>query len=120
VISGTVTEDGVPIVLLSLGGRTWDAVIDSGFNGDIELPEQLGRLLEPRFLYRIHSLLASGQEVDEDLYSVQLPFDGQNVTAEATFVSGTSILVGTHLLQSYRLEINFVARTVLLERVAQS
>jgi hypothetical protein len=48
---------------------------------------------------------------------VDFPFDGQTVTAQATFVPGGEILIGTHFLRQYRLEINFVHRTVLLERV---
>lgn len=47
---------------------------------------------------------------------VDFPFDG-TVTAEATFVPGQEILIGTRLLSRYRLEVNFVQRTVLLERV---
>ena len=47
-----------------------------------------------------------------------LPFDGQSVEAAVTFVPGPEILIGTHLLREYRLEIHFVNRTVHLERVA--
>lgn len=36
----------------------------------------------------------------------------------ATFAPGREILVGTRLLRDYRLEIDFVARTLLLERVS--
>ena len=39
------------------------------------------------------------------------------VAADATFVDNPDILIGTALLSDYRLEINFVARTVVLERV---
>jgi hypothetical protein len=59
----------------------------------------------------------AGQIVDEDTYGVDFPLDGHTLIVEATFVSGTEILIGTHLLRQYRLEINFPARTVLLERV---
>jgi hypothetical protein len=61
VILGTVSADGVPMVALSLAGRDWSAIIDTGFNGD----------------------------------------------------PGT----GTHLLRKYCLQINFVAKTVQLEKV---
>jgi hypothetical protein len=40
--------------------------------------------------------------------------------AEATFVDGDSILVGTGMMRDYRLNIDFVARTVKLERVHPS
>ena len=32
-IWGSVSDDGVPVIALTLGGRTWSAVIDTGFNG---------------------------------------------------------------------------------------
>jgi hypothetical protein len=49
---------------------------------------------------------------------VDFPFDEETLLAEATFVPGPEILLGTHLLRLYRLEIDFLARTVRLERVA--
>jgi len=74
-------------------------------------------LLHPRFIGRMSSILAGGQTVEEDLYLVDFPFDGRTVQAEATFVPGREVLIGTQLLQQYRLEIHFLERTVLLERL---
>jgi hypothetical protein len=62
-------------------------------------------------------LLASGQRSEEDLYLVDFPFDSQIVPADATFVPGSEMLIGTQLLAQYRLEIHFPARSVWLERV---
>jgi hypothetical protein len=64
---------------------------------------------------RMTSWLASGQHSEEDLSLVNVPFDGQLLQAEATFVPGREILLGTHLLRLYRLEMSFPAQTVLLE-----
>lgn len=117
-IMGQVTEDGQPIIQLTVAGRSWVAVVDSGFNGDLELPNALRGQLNARFRAREPWLLASGQSVEEDIYSVDFPFDDRMVYAEASFAPGDTILVGTGLLSSYRLIIDFVARTVLLERAA--
>ena len=117
-MAGTVTHDGVPIIMLLVAGQTWPGIIDTGFNGDVELPETLRLALRPRFIGRIASVLAGGQRVEEDAYLVDFPFDGQTVRAEATFVPGGEMLLGTQLLQQYRLEIHFPARTVLLERAS--
>lgn len=114
---GNVSLDGVPSVLLTMAGQTWPAIIDTGFNGDLELPASLMATVNARFDGRIHSLLAGGQTLVEDTYIVDFPFDGESFVAEATFVSGGQILIGTQLLRNYRLEISFPARTVLLERV---
>ena len=40
-IRGTVTQDGEPTIYLQIGGKKWPAIIDTGFNGDLELPESL-------------------------------------------------------------------------------
>ena len=72
----------------------------------------------PRFIGETESILAAGQSLFEDNYSVAFPFDGRIIAAEATFVPNNEILIGTHLIREYRLEINFPAKMVLLERVA--
>lgn len=117
-IPGTVDDNDVPKVLLPVAGQDWPAIVDTGFNGDLELPESLRPRVNPRYLCRSYSLLAGGHAIVEEVYLVDVPFDGQIVEAEATFVPGGEILIGTHLLRPYRLEINFVARTVLLEHMA--
>ena len=119
-IQGAVSSDGVPVITLSIGGRAWIAVIDTGFNGDLELPEGLHESLDSRYVGRVTSALAAGQAIEEDVYRVSFPFDGQIVRAEATFVLGTHLLIGTHLLRDYRLTVDFVRKTVELERVEKS
>lgn len=95
----------------------WPGIIDTGFNGDVEIPEALRESLNARFIGRISSLLASGQHIEQDVYLVDFPFDDETVRAEATFVSSDEMLIGTQLMQRYRLEIHFPDRTVRLEKV---
>ena len=116
-IRGIVSSIGVPTVTLPIFGQNWVATIDTGFNGDLELPEDIRDSLNARYVGRMTSALAGGQTIDEDAYLVDFPFDGQTLQAEATFVSGPQILIGTHLLREYRLEINFVSRTVELVKL---
>ena len=120
-IQGVVSPTGVPTILLSIADEEWAATIDTGFNGDLELPEVLrasvnvvGRLGLTEFA------LAGGQTIEEDVYLVDFPFDGEVVRARATFVADSQILIGTHLLRAYRLHVNFVKRTVELERVSSA
>ena len=115
-IVGTVSADGVPTITLSVAGQDWPAVIDTGFNGDLELPETLRGALNARYVGRVTSALAGGQSIEEDVYVVEFPFDGYLVPAEATFVPGSSILTGTHLIREYQLQIDFVHRSVQLAR----
>lgn len=119
-ILGTVSIDGVPTITLSIAGQEWLAIIDTGFNGALELPEDLRNSLNARYVGRVISALAGGQTIEEDVYLIDFPFDNQMFQVEATFVSGLQILIGTHLLQEYILKVNFVRKTVKLERVKPS
>ena len=116
-IHGTVSASRVPTITLTIVGQEWAATIDTGFNGDLELPETLRNALNPRYIGRMIPVLAGGQTIEEELYRVNFPFDGEMVQAEATFVPDSDILIGTRLLREYRLQIDFVKRTVVLERV---
>lgn len=40
-MQGTVTLDGVPMLYLPVAGRSWPAIVDTGFNGALELPDAL-------------------------------------------------------------------------------
>ena len=51
-IRGTVTDDGTPTILLPVAGRDWVVVIDTGFNGGLELPEPLRPHVNARFTAR--------------------------------------------------------------------
>jgi predicted aspartyl protease len=116
-ITGKVTDGGVPTISLKIAGSLYSVVIDTGFNGDLELPRELKGPVNARFFCRAKSLLAGGVIIEDELYLVEFPFDGNTIRAHATFVDGKDILIGTHLLRHYRLSINFVARTVRLQRL---
>ena len=102
-IRGIVGPEGIPTITVGLAGRSWRALIDTGFNGDLELPDQLRNAVDARFLCRIRSRLAGGQFLEESSYLVDFPFEGESLRAEATFVRGTQILIGTRLLRRHRL-----------------
>lgn len=116
-IHGTVSDAGVPTITLSIGGQECTAIIDTGFNGYLELPETLRNTLNPQYIGRVTSVLAGGQTIEEELYRVNFLFDGKIIPEEATFVIDSEILIGTRLLREYCLQINFVRHTVALERV---
>jgi len=116
-IHGSVSDDGVPTITLSIAGQEYTATIDTGFNGYLELPETLRNTLNPRYIGRVTSVLAGGQTIEEAFYQVNFLFDSTIIPAEATFVVDGEILIGTRLLQEYFLQIDFVRRTVVLERV---
>lgn len=92
-IRGIVNYEDVPMVTFPIAGQTLDAIVDTGFNGDLELPDSLRSFLTPRFLCRIRSFLASGQSIEEDNYLVDLTFDDRTASVEATFSPGSEILI---------------------------
>ena len=118
-IRGSVSPEGIPTIALSVAGGDWAAVVDTGFNGDLELPDVLWESLNPRYVGQAVSSLAGGQVVEEAVFLADFPFDGRMTRVEATFVSGNRILVGTRLLRSYRLKIDFASAIVELERVGE-
>ena len=117
---GTVTRDRVPVVEFFLDGREWRAVIDTGFNGYLELPESLRGGVNAQFIGYLESALAAGQTILEENYRVEFLFDGEALQVEATFAPGDDILIGTSLLRNHRLEIDFRERFVLLDKSAPS
>ncbi len=115
-IRGTVTDERVPVVELLVNGREWRAVIDTGFNGYLELPESLRAAVKANFIGHLESALAAGQTIVEENYIVEFPFDGETLEVEATFALGNDILIGTSLLRNHRLEIDFRGRFVVIDR----
>ncbi|MEX2285452.1 MAG: hypothetical protein WD648_00105 [Planctomycetaceae bacterium] len=115
-IGGIVSEDGIPAVEVEVGSQRWQAIIDTGFNGELELPERLRPHVNAQFVGRATSLLAANQRIEEDVFLVDFPFDGRTVRGQATFVDDDEILIGTHMLRDYRLRIDFPAQTVALEK----
>jgi predicted aspartyl protease len=119
-IEGRVSLEGLPQVPLPVAGRVWTATVDTGFNGDLELPYDVGPAVNPRYRGLVRSTLADGQVVVEESYTVDFPFDGEDVSADVTFAAVDEILVGTRFLRRHRLEINFRNRFVLLERASDA
>jgi predicted aspartyl protease len=115
VISGYVSEDYAPVIEIEVAGKRWPALVDTGFNGDLELPLGLKPAVNARFLGHVHSHLAGGQTIEEEAFVVEFPFDGRLCSALATFVAGPEILIGMYFLRRYRLEIDVPARSVLVQ-----
>jgi hypothetical protein len=72
-IVGTVTDEDEPILQLSIEGQPCPALIDTGFNGDLELPERIRPSVNARYLCQSFSLLAAGQTIVEETNLVDFP-----------------------------------------------
>ena len=115
-IKGAVTHEGEPIVPIPIGGKLWNVIIDTGFNGFLELPQSLSDHFNKKSIGSYTTVLAGGLQIEEHLYAIRFPFEGKIIDAEVAFAPVDTILIGTRLLNDYHLDINFVEKTVLLER----
>lgn len=115
-IEGDINEHGVPVIPLHLADREWPAIVGTGFNGGLELPVALAEQVDAEFHGVVESQLATGIVASEEVFVVEVEFDGRREFVPATFTEIEQVLVGTRLLRHHRLEMSFPARTVLLER----
>ena len=76
-ISGSVSREGVPIITVQIAQQIVQAIVDTGFNGDVELPESLMGDIDALPIGVVHSYLAGGRVVEEDCYLVSMSFDGE-------------------------------------------
>jgi len=116
-VRGTLRSTGSPVVPLEIAGQVFEAVIDTGFEGGLQLPNIFISILNPVFAGRQRYELPDGSVLISDLYDVVVILDGIGLDLRTQFSQSDEILLGTDALKDYRLEINFVARTVLLERM---
>jgi clan AA aspartic protease len=111
-ITGAVNsslEAIVPVTLIGPRGarRAVDAVVDTGFNGQLALPRALVDALGLPWCGERTVELADGSDVVCDVYHIRIEWDGsvRKLRCEAT---DTEPFVGTELLQGHRLEADFI------------
>ena len=115
-IHGFVDDVGVPMIPLRIADSDLFGIVDSGFNGDLELPDKLRETTPAQYQGTLKSHLAGGQTITEHWYLIEMQFDEQWVEVVTTFAPTEMALVGTRLMQDHYLQIDFVHRTVTLKR----
>jgi predicted aspartyl protease len=83
-IIGRVSEDGVPVITLEVEGEDWPAIIDTGFNGDLELPKALRGKLNDQPAGRLIAVTNRQPQATEVTVTVDLKalgLEGKAVTA---------------------------------------
>jgi predicted aspartyl protease len=116
-MTGNVDSEGTPVLRLNLAGHDWLAIIDTGFNGDLELPDVLAAHFGGIPSGQERSMLADGTIVIDDLFLIDFPFDNRVVKARVSYARARYVLIGTGLMADHRLEIDFPAKTVDIVRV---
>ncbi|MEA3346342.1 MAG: clan AA aspartic protease [Chloroflexota bacterium] len=113
---GYVDEYGQPRAEISATGVresiTVDAIIDTGFNGELCLPTQIAVQLGLELSATQMAELADGTMQRELIFIGRGVFDGRERRIEISLTGGQDALLGTGLLENKALEIDFPKRTV--------
>jgi len=104
-IKGVVTRDRQAIISLKVQGpagqeRDIEAIIDTGFDGQLSLPESLVAALALAWRRRGCALLADGSDTIFDIYKAAAVWDGQSRRISVDEAE-TAPLVGMGLLEGY-------------------
>lgn len=116
-LKGVVNSRGeplVPILLASHSRRRYrhPAVIDTGFNGHLSLPEKLARRYGWQWVGYESYEIATGDIVQEKVFLGRIHWFGSLQEVYAVASHAKDILIGTRLLEPHRLSINFPKRTL--------
>ena len=111
-ITGMVNADIEAVIQLVVVGpnrqqRTVDAVIDTGFSGDLTLSTAAIASLSLTWLGRELGILADGSTDLFDVYSAVVLWDGQPRSIEVE-AANTQPLVGMNLLHRHSLHMEVV------------
>jgi clan AA aspartic protease len=115
-IRGFVNENDEPLVpialLLKNKPRRFQAVLDTGFNGYLSVPEAIVRRSGWYFAGYEEYEIATGDRVRERVYLGEVVFDRRRFTTHVVTSRAEDILMGTRLLSDRTLHIDFKRRLV--------
>jgi predicted aspartyl protease len=114
--TGQVSPAGMPVVQIEVAGHRLEAVVDTGFEGGLQLPNAWRNRLNPRPYRQVTYQLGGGQTLVEVTYLVAMTLDGHHQTVETLFAPSDEILLGVDALRDYRLTVDFPAGTVAVDR----
>lgn len=116
-VQGALRPRGTPIVPIEVAGQIYGAILDTGFDGGLQLPDAFALVVSavPRGEETIQ--YGDGSIGTVNIFDVMVQFDGEDQVLRTQFSESDEIMLGIEALKNYRLEINFVTGTVLLERV---
>lgn len=117
-VQGALRPRGTPVVPIEVAGQTYEAILDTGFEGGLQLPDVFQPIVGGNFVVREPIQYADGRIGHVDVFDVVVRFDGEDQVMRTQYADTDELILGVEALKDYRLDINFVTRSVLLERVA--
>ena len=112
-MEGYIDEYGHPKVPVMVDGLSMDAVVDTGFDGDLCLPIQVAIQLGLKLCDTMEVELADGSIKQELVFSGVTNFEGEAKKARIMLTESTDALMGTQMF-SY-LEIDFDEKRVRIK-----
>lgn len=112
-MNGRVDNYGRTLISISLrssdvaGAHQIPVWIDTGFNGDLVLPQQLINDLSLRQSGTVKAILADGSDVALKRYSCRIEWFGEERELEVVANEGEYPLLGVGLLVGYDLYISY-------------
>jgi clan AA aspartic protease len=95
----------VPLIEITLRGRTLQACVDTGFNGALKVPIALAKDLHLDHVFDVEVETASGEKLAVEAYAAEWVWLGRATPILALTTRGSFALVGMELLESARLEM---------------
>ena len=115
-IEGIVNENEEPVISISLiiKGKLLNssAVIDTGFNGYLSVPQKLADKSDWYFLGYEEYEIATGEKVTQSVYLGKIIFDGKEKETYILTSKSNDILIGTKLLRDKVLTVDFREKKV--------
>jgi clan AA aspartic protease len=102
--------------LIVIGGENRkiviDAVIDTGFNGDLILPPLAISVLDLKLQGYEKAVLGDGTTSQLQVYAATAIWDGASRLVEVNAAT-SGVLIGMGLLEGYKLEINTIPNGII-------
>ena len=117
-IHGTVTAAREPVVVLEtfLKKRKFSVIIDTGFSGELCLPQRTIHRMGFERVGREAYVLANGQIVHADIYKAEVLWFNHGRSVEVIELDNPQGLLGTQLLQGCKLTVHFRSRKLSINQ----
>ncbi len=104
----------IPIAIVGKNHKasTLEAVVDTGFTGDLCISIYERNKIELVFSHTEKFELGDGSQPEQDVFVGQLVFDGQQLGVDVLVSQSRDTLIGAALLVNKKLEIDYTNKTV--------
>jgi clan AA aspartic protease len=117
-IRGIVIDHSPYIEVAIIGNRgqvDTVALLDTGFDGDLSLPMEIGVALGLELWDMVETELADGTVILELTYIAYIDWEGEFKMVSVTLTRSDEALIGTRLLEGKSVNIDFRTGEVIIE-----